>query len=184
MLSSPHLRDSPAAKELEETLPDKLASHVPIPHTPRAGFHLHKHIFRRRSRSTLEKIEDPLALTSHSESVLFLRVFAAAEYVTADHTLMEEVPPVLVDIILDEYIFNILPRSLIPTIVWMGIVGFMAWWLGGWVVQGMLGFVISAGSSDGATKKREQKEKHYAPYRAPGASQANPMNISERKKDR
>jgi len=48
-------------------------------------------------------------------STLFLRVFAAADYFTTNKTLMEQVPPVYVDIILDPFIFNIFPRSLVPT---------------------------------------------------------------------
>ena len=45
-------------------------------------------------------------------STLFLRVFAAADYFTTNKTLMEQVPPVYVDIILDPFIFNIFPYEL------------------------------------------------------------------------
>jgi hypothetical protein len=71
-----------------------------------------------------------------------------ADYVTMDRTLMEGVPPVLVDIILDEYLFNVLPWSLVPTIAWMAVVGFAAWWIGGWVAQSLLGVVSDASISD------------------------------------
>lgn len=183
MLSSSHSRSSPDGENLDGQVLDKLASYIGIPHTSRSGFHLHKHIFRRRSRSMLEKIEDPLSLTSHAESVLFLRVFAAAEYVSADPQLMEEVPPVLVDIILDEYLFNVLPRSLVPTIAWMATVGFVAWWLGGWAVQGLVGIVSSAITSDNTAEKHKPKQKHGFSEGEQRANQVNSMEVVEGKKD-
>lgn len=82
-----------------------------------------------------------------------------ADYVTMDRALMEEVPPVLVDIILDEYLFNVLPRSLVPTIAWMAVVGFAAWWIGGWVAQSLLGIVSDASVSDEVSETYTQKEK-------------------------
>ncbi len=48
-------------------------------------------------------------------SMLLLRVDAAADYYTSNKKLMENVPTVLVDIILDPYVLNVFPRSLIPT---------------------------------------------------------------------
>jgi len=50
-----------------------------------------------------------------TQSILFLQIFSTADYYTADKGLMENVPPVLVDIILDPFILNIFPRSLLPT---------------------------------------------------------------------
>ncbi|KAI4592347.1 hypothetical protein KJ359_011287 [Pestalotiopsis sp. 9143b] len=44
-------------------------------------------------------------------------------------TLMAEVPPVLVDIILDPYIFNVLPRSLVPTVGYIVIIAVFSWFL-------------------------------------------------------
>lgn len=54
-----------------------------------------------------------------SKSVLFLRVSAAADYFTLDQSAMSRVPPVLVDIILDEYVWNVFPRSLLPTALYI-----------------------------------------------------------------
>lgn len=62
-------------------------------------------------------------------SVLFLQIWAAADYYTANKTLMNEVPPVFVDIILDPFIFNVLPRSLIPTIRYIIVVAVLSWFL-------------------------------------------------------
>ncbi|KAF8864462.1 hypothetical protein BDZ45DRAFT_737465 [Acephala macrosclerotiorum] len=62
-------------------------------------------------------------------STLFLQVFAAADYYTMNKTLMENVPPVFVDIILDPYIFNIFPRSLLPTAGYIVILAIGGWFL-------------------------------------------------------
>jgi len=62
-------------------------------------------------------------------SALFLHIQAAADYYTMNRTLMQHVPPVFVDIILDPYIFNVLPRSLIPTIAYIIIVAIGSWFL-------------------------------------------------------
>ncbi|KAJ2988223.1 hypothetical protein NUW58_g4091 [Xylaria curta] len=52
------------------------------------------------------------------DPALLLRVLAAADFYTTNHTLMKRVPPVFVDIILDPFVLNILPRSLLPTIAY------------------------------------------------------------------
>ncbi|KAG4419924.1 hypothetical protein IFR04_006961 [Cadophora malorum] len=62
-------------------------------------------------------------------STLFLRVFAAADYFTTNKTLMEQVPPVYVDIILDPFIFNIFPRSLVPTAAYIMLIAIGSWYL-------------------------------------------------------
>ena len=46
-----------------------------------------------------------------------------------NQTLMLTVPPVLVDVILDEYLLNIFPRSLVPTAIYVAIVAVIAWFL-------------------------------------------------------
>lgn len=43
---------------------------------------------------------------------------------------MNEVPPVYVDIILDPYVFNLLPRSLLPTIGYIIVVAILSWFMG------------------------------------------------------
>ncbi|KAE8449705.1 hypothetical protein EG329_007480 [Mollisiaceae sp. DMI_Dod_QoI] len=68
-----------------------------------------------------------------SSSSLFIQVFAAADYYTLNKTLMENVPPVFVDIILDPYVFNIFPRSLLPTAAYITIVAIGAWYLAKYV---------------------------------------------------
>ena len=51
---------------------------------------------------------------SSTSSLLFLQILAAADYYTTNTTLMSNVPPVYVDIILDPFYLNVLPRSLAP----------------------------------------------------------------------
>jgi hypothetical protein len=62
-------------------------------------------------------------------SVLLLRVLAAADYYTTNKTLMNDVPPVFVDIILDPFLLNVLPRSLLPTVGYIVVVAVLSWFL-------------------------------------------------------
>lgn len=64
--------------------------------------------------------------------MLFLQIFAAADYFSLNRTLMETVPPVLVDVILDPYMLNIFPRSLLPTALYIVILAVGAWFLSGY----------------------------------------------------
>ncbi|RDW83136.1 hypothetical protein BP5796_04627 [Coleophoma crateriformis] len=63
------------------------------------------------------------------DSVLLLQIFSAADYYTANKTLMEHVPPVYVDIILDPFLFNVFPRSLVPTAAYLVIIAIGSWYL-------------------------------------------------------
>ncbi|KAI3317492.1 hypothetical protein HD806DRAFT_514752 [Xylariaceae sp. AK1471] len=67
------------------------------------------------------------------DSVLFLRILAAADFYTTNHTLMKDVPPVFVDIILDPFILNVLPRSLLPTVAYIIVVAIVSWFVGSWI---------------------------------------------------
>lgn len=62
-------------------------------------------------------------------SVLLLHVQAAADYYADNTALMENPPPVLVDLILDPYILNVLPRSLLPTAGYIVVVAIVAWFV-------------------------------------------------------
>jgi hypothetical protein len=63
------------------------------------------------------------------QSVLLIQIYAAADYYTTNRTLMAQVPPVFVDIILDPYVVNIFPESLIPTGCYLIIVFIISWYL-------------------------------------------------------
>lgn len=62
----------------------------------------------------------------HLSSVLFLRISAAADYFTVNETLMRHPEPVLVDIILDPFLANLLPRTLLPTVGYVVVVAAVA----------------------------------------------------------
>ncbi|KAJ8070979.1 hypothetical protein OCU04_001333 [Sclerotinia nivalis] len=70
-------------------------------------------------------------------STLFLQIYAAADYYTMNQTLMENVPPILIDIILDPYIFNVLPRSLVPTIAYVILLAVGSWYASKYVMDWM-----------------------------------------------
>ncbi|KAJ5787065.1 hypothetical protein N7457_002055 [Penicillium paradoxum] len=86
-------------------------------------------------RTGLRGSKDSLDPAPTSDSVLFLRVHAAADYFTTNQSLMQNVPPVAVDIILDPFLFNVFPRSLVPTAGWIVLVALLAVVLGRWVVK-------------------------------------------------
>lgn len=48
---------------------------------------------------------------------------------------MEHVQPVFVDIILDPYLLNVLPRSLVPTGVYLVVVAISSWILAKYIAK-------------------------------------------------
>lgn len=91
---------------------------------------------------------------SPKESVLFLRIYAAADYFTLDEGLMRSPPPVLVDLILDPYLLNVFPRSLVPTAGWVIVVAGVSWVVGGFVVRLVQGIAREAEKNEEEGKKR------------------------------
>lgn len=66
-------------------------------------------------------------LDEQISSAKLLRIFSAADYYTTNTSLMQEVPPIHVDIILDRYLLNVLPVSLIPTAGYVFLLVISAW---------------------------------------------------------
>lgn len=62
-------------------------------------------------------------------SVLLLRIDAAADYFTTDAALMRHPKPVLADVILDPFVLNVLPRTLLPTVGYVVVVAAASWLL-------------------------------------------------------
>lgn len=79
-----------------------------------------------------------LKATGISQSILFLRIQAAASYFSTNRTLMEYPPPVDVDIILDPFLLNVLPRSLVPVAVYITFVAVAAWFVSGYTYRWLL----------------------------------------------
>jgi hypothetical protein len=80
-----------------------------------------------------ELLQQRKVIPRSDTTFLFLRVDAAADYYSLDDGLMETVPPVAVDIILDRYILNVFPQSLLSTGLYLILVAVGAWFLSGWI---------------------------------------------------
>ncbi|KAA6412698.1 MAG: hypothetical protein FRX48_03690 [Lasallia pustulata] len=85
-------------------------------------------------------------------SLLFLQVFAAADYYTTNKTLMNHVPLVAVDIILDPFLFNILPKSLLPTGAYLIVLAVGAWFLSEFVWQHLYRLSQNKGARQGSQR--------------------------------
>lgn len=64
---------------------------------------------------------------------------------------MKDPPPVLVDLILDPYLYNVLPQSLVPTVCYIVIVSIVSWFVARWVSNSLVS-VASSGDTDQAKK--------------------------------
>lgn len=71
---------------------------------------------------------------------------------------MRSPPAVAVDLILDPFIGNIFPRSLIPTAGWIAVVAVVAFFLVRWV-SAELGRVIEDAKREGEEEKKEEGKK-------------------------
>ncbi|KAI1471755.1 uncharacterized protein F4812DRAFT_467717 [Daldinia caldariorum] len=86
------------------------------------------------SESQSRSMGDTQELRSEKEtSVLFLQILAAADYYTMNNTLMRNVPPVHVDIILDPFVLGLLPHSLLPTVGYIIVVAIASWFIARYV---------------------------------------------------
>ncbi|KAM0245497.1 hypothetical protein ACHAQJ_010540 [Trichoderma viride] len=94
----------------------------------------------------------PHPLSQNDSSVLLLRVLAAADYFSHHSSLMNHPPPVLVDLILDPYLYNVLPQSLVPTVCYLVVVGVVSWFVARWVASSLTS-IASSGNID-QTKKQ------------------------------
>jgi hypothetical protein len=101
---------------------------------------------------------DPAPTT---DSVLFLRIRAAADYFSLDKALMENVPPVRADVILDPFLWNVFPRSLVPTAGYVCVVAVVAVLLARWVMGAFTGVIEREvrGSATATVDGDEKKER-------------------------
>ncbi|KAI9372002.1 hypothetical protein BJX61DRAFT_509384 [Aspergillus egyptiacus] len=103
-------------------------------------------------RRASSAIADPAPTT---DSVLFLRIDAAADYFSLDADLMENVPPVLADVILDPFLGNIFPKSLVPTACWAGFVACLAVVVAR-RIAGELGKIVDSVDIQGLDEKKDR----------------------------
>lgn len=113
---------------------------------------LHAYIASRQPASTSSSVASSSSSSSEREaSILFLRILAAADYFTTETSLMRNVPPVDVDIILDPFVLNVFPRSLVGTAGWIVVVAVAAYFLAkriaSWIQD-----LISNGATETAKK--------------------------------
>ncbi|KAK0626239.1 hypothetical protein B0T14DRAFT_534436 [Immersiella caudata] len=96
----------------------------------------------------------PKAQTSgeRRSSVLFLEIIAAADFFTTNATLMQNPPLVDADITLDPFLFNVLPRSLVPTIGYIIVVAAGSFMVARWVVAQIHTII----SNDPQKQKKQQ----------------------------
>ncbi|KAM0209871.1 hypothetical protein ACHAPA_009346 [Fusarium lateritium] len=85
-------------------------------------------------------------------SLLLLHIKASADYFTDDVALMKDPPPVLVDLILDPYLFNVVPRSLVPTAGYIVLISVVAWFVAGFIATKLQIIAIT----DNADKKKNR----------------------------
>jgi hypothetical protein len=71
---------------------------------------------------------------------------------------MRNVPPVVVDVILDPFLWNVFPRSLVPTAGWIVVVAVLAGVVGRWVVR-EVGRVIEDARVEREGEGERKKEK-------------------------
>ncbi|EFY88317.1 hypothetical protein MAC_05658 [Metarhizium acridum CQMa 102] len=70
-------------------------------------------------------------------SSLLVEIHSAADYFTDNAELMTNPPPVLVDLILDPFLFNVLPKSLLPTVGYLSLLGIVTWFAARWVASSL-----------------------------------------------
>ncbi|KAF4967832.1 hypothetical protein FSARC_4689 [Fusarium sarcochroum] len=81
-------------------------------------------------------------------SLLLLQIKASADYFTDDAALMKDPPPVLVDLILDPYLFNVVPRSLVPTAGYIVLISAVAWFVARSIASKLQTIAVTADSAD------------------------------------
>jgi hypothetical protein len=95
------------------------------------------------------------AAGEHEASVLFLRITAKADYFTTNATLMADVPPVDVDLILDPFVGNVLPRSLVPTVGYIAVVAVVSFFVAKLVLSLLQGIVRGDDGVEAKAKKQQ-----------------------------
>ncbi|KAK1595996.1 uncharacterized protein LY79DRAFT_667504 [Colletotrichum navitas] len=125
--------------------------------TPELISSLATYAFSRQLEQDNSDAEDkPMQRKTHEHraSLLFLRVLATADYFTDNATLIAQAEPVSVDLILDPFLLNALPRSLLPTVVYIVAVAILAWFLSRRILVWIQPVLAAEGKSAEKKKKR------------------------------
>ncbi|RMZ90841.1 hypothetical protein DV736_g1920, partial [Chaetothyriales sp. CBS 134916] len=103
-----------------------------------------------RSRRSQRHFNANTALTTF----LFLQIFAKADYYTLNNTMMDIVPPVQVDLILDPYLLNVLPTTLLSTVGFILAIAVVGWFISGWIIKSLVR-PLASGTGFPERKKRD-----------------------------
>lgn len=129
-----------------------------LPHvfeTPELIASLYNYSMSRQSFSNPIKQQHHSA-TERESPILFLRIYAAAEYFALNSTLMNHPEPVLTDLILDPFLFNVLPRTLVPTVGFVLLIAAVSWLLGAKFLRPWLtALVVSDGEELGCESEKK-----------------------------
>lgn len=109
-------------------------------------------IVNEETEAHQQKSSNPSLTAVNGSSVLLLRVLAAADYFSHHSSLMKDPPPVLVDLILDPYLYNVLPQSLVPTVGYIIVVSIVSWFVARWVSNSLVS-VATSGDNDQVKKQ-------------------------------
>jgi hypothetical protein len=119
--------------------------------------------YSERIQESDTKIARPheLADPTAAQSLLFLRIQAAASYYSTNRTLMVHPEPVDVDIslssffqtiqiltqsVLDPFLLNVFPQSLAPFAIYFTVVAIGAWFLSGYIYRWLLSIAAEPAS--------------------------------------
>ena len=109
--------------------------------TPELSASLASFVERRNDETTPKTLIQPTTTTS------LVRIVAAADFVAVDRAAMhpDRVPPVLTDIILDPFLHNVVPLSLLPIVAAILAVAGVSAWLARRVILPQLRAVVADG---------------------------------------
>ncbi|KAF4343669.1 hypothetical protein FBEOM_2342 [Fusarium beomiforme] len=114
---------------------------------------LASYAFSRHDQETEFQREEPHDGGKEREaSVLLLQIKASADYFTDEVVFMRDPSPVLVDLILDPYLYGVVPLSLVPTVGYIVLIGVVAWFVSRFIACKLQTIAVT---TDGANKKKE-----------------------------
>lgn len=70
---------------------------------------------------------------------------------------MEHVPPVMADVILDPFLWNVFPRSLVPTAAYTVVIAVIAYFVGGFLAKGLTDVVTTAVKKDEVVENKKSR---------------------------
>jgi hypothetical protein len=117
--------------------------------TPELIQSLADYAFSRQGDGTELNEESPqTGEKERKASLLLLQIKASADYFTDDKSLMKNPPPVLVDLILDPYLLNVIPRSLVPTAGYIAVIAVASWFVSRSIASKLKTVAITADDAD------------------------------------